>query len=93
MNTDIVLEDKAITLIIDNNCYNRNIKRTRKTTTKEEFRSIGLGLGPARLVDFVKGLSKQKLKSFSSCKTKEDVKKAFTDSKKLSCHSIQNCQN
>ncbi|RHZ65476.1 hypothetical protein Glove_315g77 [Diversispora epigaea] len=47
-------------------------------TTKEEFLSDGMPRGPAtRLADFAKGLSKQKLKSFSSCKSLGDVKEVF----------------
>ena len=44
-------------------------------TSKEEFRSYGLKAGPAkRLADFVEEISEQKLRSFSSYKTLEELK-------------------
>ena len=44
-------------------------------TTKDEFRSIGFALGPAkRLADFIDELHEQKLRTYSSYKTLDDLK-------------------
>ncbi|CAG8780425.1 13165_t:CDS:2, partial [Racocetra fulgida] len=44
-------------------------------STKQDFIDNGLKSGPAkRLADFVKEVKEKKLKNFSSCKTKQEVK-------------------
>ena len=46
--------------------------------TEEKLRSIRLGLGPAsRLADFAKECKDKKLRSFSSYKTKKDLKEVL----------------
>ena len=47
-------------------------------TTEEKFRSIGLALGPATaLAKFIEELKKQKIRSFSSYKTVEELKEVL----------------
>ncbi|CAG8687900.1 18254_t:CDS:2 [Dentiscutata erythropus] len=47
-------------------------------STKQDFIDNGLKSGPAKsLADFAKEVKEKKLKSFSSCKTKQEVKKVF----------------
>ncbi|CAG8797314.1 31452_t:CDS:2 [Gigaspora margarita] len=47
-------------------------------STKQDFIDYGLKGGPAKmLTDFAKEVKEKKLKSFSSCKTKQEVKEVF----------------
>ncbi|CAG8558770.1 28709_t:CDS:2, partial [Racocetra persica] len=47
-------------------------------STKQDFIDYGLKGGPAKcLADFAKEIKEKKLKSFSSCKTKQEVKEVF----------------
>ncbi|RIB12157.1 hypothetical protein C2G38_2249676 [Gigaspora rosea] len=51
-------------------------------STKQDFIDIGLKSGPAKcLADFAKEVKEKKLKSFLSCKTKQEVKEKLDDIK------------
>ncbi|PKK59535.1 hypothetical protein RhiirC2_290916 [Rhizophagus irregularis] len=67
---DLKLSETAIKILEKEEIIGRAFLKT----TKEEFRSIGLGLGPATvLADFAKECKDKKLRSFSSYKTKKDL--------------------
>src|SRR5581483_7568201 len=71
---DLVLDDDDLKIIEKEKITGRAFLKT----TKEEFRSIGLGLGPASdLADFAKELGKRKLKSFSSYRSLKDLEKVL----------------
>ena len=53
--------------------------------TKDEFRSVSLGLGPAiKLADFAKECKEKKLRSFFSYKTKKDLSEVLSKYKIVS---------
>ncbi|RHZ77399.1 hypothetical protein Glove_180g51 [Diversispora epigaea] len=68
------LSEKAIGILRSEEINGRDFLKI----TEEKLRSYGMPGGPAtRLADFAKGLNKQKLKSFSSCKSLGEVKEVF----------------
>ncbi|CAG8753958.1 12406_t:CDS:2 [Gigaspora rosea] len=71
---DLVLDDDDLKIIEKEKITGRAFLKT----TKEEFRSLGLGFGPASdLADFIKEIGKRKLKAFSSYKSLKEVLKKY----------------
>src|SRR5436309_13212131 len=68
---DLELDDDDLEIIRKQKVNGRDFLKI----TEEKLRSIRLGLGPAsRLADFAKECKDKNLRSFSSYKTKKDLK-------------------